>query len=195
MILDEMARSPVRSLKAGVLEEIAGSREGREYLAVPASGIGSVLGFLAGEGVTTPIYVGKVGGPDYPRIRIESCRILGELGTRAARRFLVEAVEHDPSIEVQCAGVRALGVMGADPDGTATRAIAAALRESWESVPLMTSAIMALGSIARAGPLDPVGYALLVRLAREDSVEGVRDWALDVLRATARWGGREGEYQ
>ena len=187
LILDEMARSSLRVLKTEALSRIARFLGGEEYLPLPARSIEAVVGLLVAEGVTSPVYVGGGQDHDFPLLRAESCRLLGELGTRGARTILVGVVENDPSIEVQSAAVRSLGVLGPDPAGRAARAISVAVGRTWESGALLKSGLEALASIARAGPVDPAGQALLVRIASEASTAADRRAARDALRTSARW--------
>ena len=130
ILLRELAYSDSPELKRMALQDIEAHLEGRRYLAVHLVVLEEVMGFLAGEGVIYRDSAGSAAGLGDPLIRLEACRLLGELGSEGARAVLLQVMAADEDSGIKIAAVDALAVIGFDPDGELARAILYRVRET-----------------------------------------------------------------
>jgi len=189
MLLRELAYSDSEELKWMALQDIGAHLQGNRYLAVHLVVLEEVLGYLAGEGV---IYRGSQRDTlqsGYPEIRVEACRLLGELGSEGARAVLLQVMEADEDSVIRVAAVDSLAAVGFDPDGELARAILYRVGETGqERFHLACARALYRIIMGSRGAVHPDNYRALGILARSAASESVRERASGYLSdLSGRW--------
>jgi len=183
VLLRELAHSGAGELKRMVLGDIEAHLEGRRYLAVHLIVLEEVLGYLAGEGVIYRSSAGAVQSGTDQAIRLEACRLLGELGSEGARAVLLQLLIADEDIVVKSTAVDALAAVGFDPDGELARAILYRVGASGpERFHLACARSLYRIIMSSEAAVHPDYYRALVMMAVEDSSPNVRERAAGYLR-------------
>ena len=86
-----------------------------------------ILYDLGQEGVTREVREQGHVINDFPIVRKEACRLLGEIGGDEARTFLINILLNDPEPMVMSEAVMAIAKCGLDDKGNAQRAMAASM--------------------------------------------------------------------
>ncbi|MFW5827730.1 MAG: HEAT repeat domain-containing protein [Alkalispirochaeta sp.] len=124
-----------------------------------------------------------------PMVRTQAVRILGEVGTAAAREKLQQSVLHDPEPIVRAQALLSLGRIAHDPDGNATQIIARRLaREHYTpdqfDPGVIDAALRALRAIVGTpdNVIDPAIREMLIEIAGDGRYsQDFRTRALEVL--------------
>jgi len=189
VLLRELAYSDSPELKRMALRDIEAHFQGRRYLAVHLVVLEEVLGYLAGEGVIYRSSTGAAAGPGDPQIRLEACRLLGELGSEGARAVLLQVMAADEDTGMKIAAVDSLATVGFDPDGELARAILYKVRESGrERFHLACARALYRIIMSLQTMVHPDNYRALAELAQRDASARVRERASGYLRdLSQRW--------
>jgi outer membrane protein assembly factor BamB len=188
LALRELAGYPAEEAKLRALREaescIGGERSGR----VHAARLEALLGYLLSEGVTRREYERGRLANDYPGVRRQACRLLGELATAAAQALLVQAVRRDPDLTVKAAAARALAAVGTDTEEGLAAVLLAELDRHPREEALGLALLEALAAAEQGSPgaLDAQSLQALLRASRGGHPREVRRRAEDLLRAAAR---------
>ena len=124
-IIKTEAESPDRDMKMVALTDIRqmiddGSANGNPEIV-------KVLGKLAGEGVTNVVREQGHVINDFPEVRREAARILGEMGTPEAARELNTILLTDPEPMVMSEAIMAISNIQVDDTNSRNRSMAAAI--------------------------------------------------------------------
>ncbi len=110
------------------------------------------VAFVLNEGVANIAYSRSTVPYDYhPKARHHAARIMGLIGSEAARIQLVQTVNIDPDPSVRASALYSLGQIGQDPDGRTTQAIAAMMQREHRGTPdpgAVFAALVAIEQIA-----------------------------------------------
>lgn len=124
-IIKAEAASPDRDMKMVALTDI------REMVAEGSASdnpeILEVLGDLAGEGVTNIVREQGLVVNDFPEVRREAAKILGEMGTPEAARELNTILLTDPEPMVMSEAILAISNISVDDTNARNRSMAAAI--------------------------------------------------------------------
>lgn len=124
-IIKAEAASPDRDMKMVALTDI------RDMVADGSAGdnpeILEVLGDLAGEGVTNIVREQGLVINDFPEVRREAAKILGEMGTPEAARELNTILLTDPEPMVMSEAILAISNISVDDTNARNRSMAAAI--------------------------------------------------------------------
>lgn len=124
-IIKAEAASPDRDMKMVALTDI------REMVAEGSASdnpeILEVLGDLAGEGVTNIVREQGLVINDFPEVRREAAKILGEMGTPEAARELNTILLTDPEPMVMSEAILAISNISVDDTNARNRSMAAAI--------------------------------------------------------------------
>lgn len=124
-IIKAEAESPDRDMKLIAIQDIQGMVE--DGTAADNPEIIAVLGQLAGEGVT---YVVREQGHvqnDFPDVRMQAARVLGELGTEEAAQELNTILLTDPEPMVMSEAILAISNIDVEDKQARNRSMAAAI--------------------------------------------------------------------
>jgi len=189
VLLRELAYSDSPELKRMALRDIEAHLEGQRYLDVHLIVMEEVLGYLAGEGVIYRISAGAAAGAGDSQIRLEACRLLGELGSEGARAVLLQVMAADEDSEIKVAAVDSLATIGFDPDGELARAILYRVRESGqERFHLACTRALYRIIMSSESAVHPDNYRALAEMANRDVSVRVRERASGYLRdLSQRW--------
>jgi outer membrane protein assembly factor BamB len=189
VLLRELAYSDSPEMKRMALRDIGAHLAGRRYLDVHLAVMEEVLGYLAGEGVIYRSSAGASAGAGDPRIRVEACALLGQLGSEGARAVLLQVMSADEDSEIKVAAVDALATIGYDPEGDLARAILYREGESGqERFHLACARALYRIILSSQTSVHPVNYRALAELAQRDASENVRKRASGYLRdLSERW--------
>ncbi len=189
VLLRELAYSESAELKRMALEMIAAHLDGEHYLAVHLLEMEEVLGYLAGEGVLYRISQSDTLHTGYPEIRLEACRLLGELASEGARAVLNQVMSADEDSIIRTAAVDALGKIGYDPDGELARAIMYRIESMAGERVLLACARALYRIIVESGQtVHPDNYRALGTLAQSGVSAKVRERASGYLSVLSqRW--------
>ncbi|HUZ18192.1 MAG TPA: PQQ-binding-like beta-propeller repeat protein [Spirochaetia bacterium] len=149
-----------------------------------------VVDTIVGVGLLSPIITGNTIVNDYPDVRASAADQLAKIGSLASRSILIRLLHYELEPTALSAEISALGAIGSDSDGAATRAIAAALRRSARFSAdngVGRAAVEALAAIAQysGGMPDPSGTAALGFIYRGSYSPAVRATALEALERLA----------
>ena len=171
------------------LQDIGAHLEGKRYLAVHLVILEEVLGYLAGEGVIYRSSQRRTLQRGYPEIRVEACRLLGELGSEGARAVLLQVMEADEDNVIRVAAVDSLAAVGFDPDGDLARAILYRVGETGqERFHLACARALYRIIMSSRSAVHPDNYRALGILARSAASESVRERASGYLSdLSQRW--------
>ncbi len=182
VLLRELAYSDSPELKRMALRDIEAHFEGRRYLDVHLAVLEEVLGYLAGEGV---IYRSSTRAPAAsgdPQLRMEACRLLGELGSEGARAVLLQVMAADEDSGIKVAAVDSLATIGFDPDGELARAILYKVGETGqERYHLACARALYRIIMSSEAAVHPDNYRALAVLAQRDASPSVRERASGYL--------------
>jgi outer membrane protein assembly factor BamB len=187
VLLRELAYSDSPELKRMALGDIEAHFEGRRYLAVHLAVMEEVLGYLAGEGVIYRSSTSVAAGAGDPQIRLEACRLLGELGSEGARAVLLQVMAADEDSGIKVAAVDSLATIGFDPDGELARAILYKVGQTGEErFHLACTRALYRIIMSSESAVHPDNYRALAELANSDASARVRDRASGYLRDLSR---------
>jgi outer membrane protein assembly factor BamB len=189
VLLRELAYSNSVELKRMALQDIEAHLQGKRYLAVHLVILEEVLGYLAGEGVLYRSSPSDTLQNGHPEIRVEACRLLGELGSEGARAVLLQVMEADEDSVIRVAAVDSLATVGFDPDGELARAILYRVGERGQERFHLACARALYRIIMSSGSaVHPDNYRALVMLAQSDASANVRERASGYLSdLSQRW--------
>jgi outer membrane protein assembly factor BamB len=189
VLLRELAYSDSPELKRMALLDIEAHFEGRRYLDVHLAVLEEVLGYLAGEGVIYRRSASAAAGSGDPQIRMEACRLLGELGSEGARAVLLQVMAADEDSGIKAAAVDSLATIGFDPDGELARAILYKVRETGqERFHLACARALYRIIMSSEAGVHPDNYRALAALAQRDASASVRERASGYLHGLSqRW--------
>lgn len=189
VLLRELAYSDSEELKRMALQDIEAHLQGKRYLAVHLVILEEVLGYLAGEGVIYRSSQSDTLQSGYPQIRVEACRLLGEVGSEGARAVLLQVMAADEDSGVRIAAVDSLATVGFDPDGELARAILYRVGErEQERFHLACARALYRIIMSSEGAVHPDNYRALGMLARSDASANVRKRASGYLSdLSQRW--------
>jgi outer membrane protein assembly factor BamB len=189
VLLRELVYSDSADLKRMAMRDIEAHLEGRRYLAVHLTVLEEVLGYLAGEGVIYRTSTGTTLGWGGNSIRLEACRLLGQLGSEGSRSVLLQVMAADEDIEVKAVAVDSLATIGFDPDGELARAILYRVGESGrERFHLACARSLYRLIMGSESTVHPDNYRALAVLAQRDASANVRRRASGYLRdLSQRW--------
>lgn len=180
-------RSPERNTQLLAIDTLESQLE-RGLISPEDNAILEALDPLVGQGVMETFEDNTWGIESYdPLVRREALRIIGRLGTDAARGILVRTVRHDPEPIVRAQALFGLARMGSDPTGEVTQTIAKMLlREHLGRYDegVVYAALVALRSIAgdQENVMDPASKEMLVYLASDGRYpRRIRNLALETL--------------
>jgi hypothetical protein len=183
VLLRELAYSGSPELKRMALRDIEAHLAGRRYLDVHLVVLEEVLGYLAGEGVIYRSSTRPASAAGDSQIRLEACRLLGELGSEGARAVLLQVMCADEDSGIKVAAVDSLATVGFDPDGELARAILYREGESGqESFHLACARTLYRIIVGSEAAVHPDNYRALALLAHSDASEKVRERAFGYLR-------------
>jgi hypothetical protein len=169
------------------LGDIEAHFEGRRYLAVHLAVMEEVLGYLAGEGVIYRSSANVAAGSGDPQIRLEACRLLGELGSEGARAVLLQVMAADEDSVIKVAAVDSLAAIGFDPDGELARAILYKVGQTGEErFHLACARALYRIIMSSESAVHPDNYRALAELANSDASARVRDRASGYLHDLSR---------
>jgi hypothetical protein len=141
-----------------------------------------VLGYLAGEGVIYRTSQSDTLQSGHPEIRVEACRLLGEIGSEGARAVLLQVMAADEDSVIRIAAVDSLAVVGFDPDGELARAILYRVGETGQERFHLACARALFRIIMSSGSaVHPDNYRALGMLAGSDASANVRKRASGYL--------------
>ena len=133
----------------------------------------------------------NVGRPanDYPDIRASAIKLFPDVADVWSNRFLASLISYEHDTYALSAAMRAVGEIGSDSTGAATRAIAAVIMNDPDRIrreeSLGFAAIHAMnGIIAYHGePTDPSGLSMLLAMFRADYSRELREFTLAAIRS------------
>jgi outer membrane protein assembly factor BamB len=127
---------------------------------------------------------------NYPDIRIAALELLPAVADIKTNSRIAAIISSERDEYVISAAMRAAGLVGSDPDGEATRAVAAKALEflvspTGASERVLFAALAAMSGIIayHGGPRDESGLTLLLSLYRAESIPPLRQGALEVIRS------------
>jgi outer membrane protein assembly factor BamB len=187
LALRELAFAQEEALKQLALDEVQRHLSGERFLPVHLAVLEGVLGALTAEGVTVLARSSGAPLPGYPRVRARACYLLGELGSEGARRALLDAAARDPDLAARLAAFRALGRIGADPDGELGRLLSREARRPGAEEALVLGGLEALARVLAEGPgrTAPDDFRALAELAATGS-RRVAERARRILKGMQR---------
>jgi HEAT repeat protein len=185
LVIREQAQSDSREMKKEAIKTIEEAiKNGRK-----GEGIFYSLDYLALDGLTRISRTGGLGKPtnNFPDVRSDACRLLGEIGTEAAKDSLVKVVFADNEPMVISSAIRSLGKMGSLATEETTQAISYIVNRYDVLAPdntLAFEALVAYEKIADAhgGLKDPVILRSILKLADGNYVRDVQEKAKDLLK-------------
>jgi hypothetical protein len=187
LALRELAFAEEEGLKQRALDDVERHLSGERYLPVHLAVLEGVLGALTAEGVT--VRPRRSGAPvaGYPRVRERACFLLGELGSEGARLALLESAARDPDLAVRLSAFRALGRIGADPDGELGRLLSREARRPEAEEMLVLGGLEALARVLAEGPgrATPDDFRALAELSARGS-RRVAERARQILKELQR---------
>jgi len=144
---------------------------------------------IVGVGVLDPVIEGNSVVNDFPDVRAEAAGLLGRVGSLSARNALIRVLNEESDPVAASQEILALGRIGSDGDGRATRGIAFALTRL-EAGSGRGEARMAMAAIHAVAAIshyegevpDSAGRVMLLSIYRGDYPSQVRDEALTLLR-------------
>jgi hypothetical protein len=171
LALRELAQAEEEELKQRALDEVERHLSGERFLPVHLSVLEGILGALAAEGVTVRARNSGAPLPGYPRVRARAYSLLGELASEGARRTLLDAAAREPDLAARLAAFRALGRIGADPDGELGRLLSREAQRPEAEEALVLGGLEALGRVLAEGPgrAVPDDFRALAELAARGS--------------------------
>ena len=147
-----------------------------------------LAGGLLAEGVT--VRQREAGRPvaDFPAVRRQVCRLLGEAGTATAARLLAGALRADPDLTVRAAAARELGRAAAAPPAGLVALLLAELEAHPREGGYARELLAALAAALRGepGPPDPDDLRALLRLSQGGLPRETRRVLGELLRELAR---------
>ncbi len=171
LALRELALAEEEALKQRALDDVQRHLSGERFLPVHLAVLEGILGALTAEGVTVRARSSGAPLPGYPRVRERACSLLGELGSEGARLSLLEAAAREPDLAARLAAFRALGRIGADPDGELGRLLSREARRPDAEEALVLGGMDALARVLAQGPgrASPDDFRALAELAARGS--------------------------
>lgn len=146
----------------------------------------TVLRALAYSGTINETISGMTVINSYPTIRMEACRILGELGGAQAEGILLRVLANDPEPMVLSEATFQLGRLGTNPKNRVSEAISAAFGRQ-DAFRLDNNfayaSLLAFESIAKKnrGITDPSVFDVIARIQSGDYVTTVKQKAARVM--------------
>ena len=183
--LTYLADSAEEGLKLQALEEIETGLREKKYTGTEPSLL-ALVERLAGEGRANPSYEGKTVINDFPRVRWKAAALLGEWGDLASRDTLLQAFAYEWEPLAAVAQARALGRMGSDPYGKATRLLASRVNSLSSQEERFLWGVNALKTLEdfilyNGDYPDPAGIKMIYTLYRGDYGREARKKALELL--------------
>jgi outer membrane protein assembly factor BamB len=187
LALRELALAEEEALKQRALDDLERHLSGERFLPVHLAVMEGVLGALAAEGVTIRARSSGAPLPGYPRVRARAYSLLGELASEGSRRALLGAAALDPDLAARLAAFRALGRIGADPDGEMGRLLSREARRPEAEEALVLGGLDALARVLAEGPgrAAPDDFRALAELAGRGS-RRVAERARQILKELQR---------
>jgi len=144
------------------------------------------------EGSTSKKYAGLTVVNNFPELRRQACKILGEIGSDRARTALITMLLSESDATVKAEAAYALGIIGNDEKGDATGAIGWMIERDDSLTPdnnFAYAAILALERIAikNNGLKNAAGYTALVTIAQGNYLRTVKDKALEVIKGMGKF--------
>lgn len=187
-IIKAEAASPDREMKMIALQDI--SRMVDEGTAADNAEIMEVLGDLGGEGVTNVVREQGHVLNDFPDVRREAARVLGELGTEEAARELNSMLLTDPEPMVMSEAILAISTIDVEDKQSRNRSMAAAIYRQTAINKDNNFAYTFLQSVENVatregGISDPMIFEEVAKIAdaRQGYNRVVRDRAFQLLRS------------
>ena len=122
---------------------------------------------------------------NFPDVRRESAKYLGQMGTEEAKDALLKIIYYDNEPMVLQEAIKSLGDIGIDDNGRTLEAIAWAFKKFDNTVPdnlLALSAVDAIEKLISANGLrDPSTVQMLLRVAEGPYIKVVQDRARQAL--------------
>ncbi|WP_028973591.1 HEAT repeat domain-containing protein [Spirochaeta cellobiosiphila] len=145
-----------------------------------------VLRELGSEGTTKEVRLQGRLSNNYPMVRKESAKLLGDIGGEAARSNLIQMIRNDDEPTVISEAVYAIGKIGVDEKGIAFDVIAEALRKQNNTEPdnnLAFATLLAYEKIAeqQGGITDSNVYESIILIAQGNYVKDVKSKAVALL--------------
>jgi len=167
LALRELAFAEEEALKQRALDDVQRHLAGERFLPVHLAVLEGVLSALSAEGVIVLARRSGAQVPGYPRVRARAYLLLGELGSEGARRTLLDAAAHETDLAARLAAFRALGRIGADPDGELGRLLSREARRPDIEEALVLGGLEAVARILGEGPgrSAPEDFRALAELA------------------------------
>lgn len=191
LALEALADPISRSALSGVLGRLTGRIESGKA-GKSTWYVRRLLERIAGVGVLNPIVEGATVINDFPQVRAKAAALLAALPSLGARTTLIRVLRAESDPVAAASEMTALGAIGSDGDGAATRAVAESLRRLQAAAggPLprvARAAVDAIGGMVRyEGDIpDPEGLSMLISVYRGSYSKGIRDAALAVLEGRA----------
>jgi hypothetical protein len=171
LALRELAGAEEEALKQLALDDVERHLAGERFLPVHLAVLEGVLGALTAEGVTVLARSSGAPLPGYPRVRARACLLLGDLGSEGSRRLLLDAAAYETDLGARLAAFRALGRIGADPDGELGRLLSREARRPGVEEALVLGGLEALARVLQEGPgrAAPEDFRALAELAARGS--------------------------
>jgi hypothetical protein len=154
--------------------------------------IENLLITLGQEGSISKKYSGLTLVNNFPEIRRQACKILGEIGSERAKTALIAILLSESDVTVMAEAAYALGVIGSDEKGEASGAIGWMVQSDDSIAPdnnFAYAAILALEKIAikNNGLKNMAGYAALINIAQGNYLRLVKEKALEVIKGMAKY--------
>ena len=166
-------------------EVVASGSFGADYQTIRAS-----LEALVSDGLLKVVSNSGSRSDDHPEIRARAAELLPPVAGTQTNSLLANLVRYEYDYYAVTRYMRAIGKIGSDSSGAATRSVAdfvlGDISKSGQPNPNVASAALEAmaGVIEYHGePTDSVGLTMLFEVFRADYPPGVRETALDVIRS------------
>jgi len=195
MIITELSRSDYRDQKMLALEHIGSAIERGNT----NEELRTTLEALSLEGTLVRVTLNKRLANDYPEVRRQAAKYLGDIGTKEAESALIKICNADPEPMVLQEAVKSLGKIGLNEDGDALNTVVWVVDKYTNSDhpdPILAiAAIETLEKFAKSNKkVDPSTVQAISRIADGPYVKVVQDRARQAiinLRKYASQGYRE----
>jgi hypothetical protein len=182
MIIREQSRADTREMKELALEYIGDAIQKGNT----GPGVHQALEYLGLEGVLNRATENGRLINNFPTIRRDAARYLGELGTPEAKETLLKMIYNDNEPMVLQEVVKSLADIGNDDNGRTTETIAWILKKFDNTNPDNLLALVAIDAFdrlgeAKGGLRDPNAVQMLLRIADGNYIRPVQNKAKAVL--------------
>ena len=181
MIIREQSRAESREMKMIALAYIADAIDRGNT----STEVRQALEFMGLEGILNTAHENGRLVNNYPDVRRESVKYLGQMGTEEAKDALLKIIYYDNEPMVLQEAIKSLGDIGIDDNGKTASTIAWIVQKFDNTVPdnlLAFSAVEALEKLGKNGGIkDPSAVQMLVRIAEGNYVRLVQDRAKQAL--------------